>query len=411
MWFFKKNAPSDNSPSEEIELNYLVPMLKQEFEKEISEFSKLSSGYVESFESSKKEFVNACHILENYTGEPNVEDLWAPNINSIKTQKVSYTKTLERVINTEKEGSFDTSYGKFKAHLSYIEELISELLRINGMFKLVVMSYSNELGSFKKIFSNMEHSRDKLRMAIDSIEPQHRKYEELSNKIEGLYGILDETNIMNDNIKALSSEITTFESQSHGSLAEKLAAISSDRQAKLVQINDEIKKISLNLSGILMPIERAARKMDHSYSGGSSLVAYIEKPLENFKSESDYRLFNALLDSLEELLTSDKILLKGKETVITQINTIRASNLNNLVTKLGILEKERHLITDELFSNEQELKSKLSKVSVLEEKRNELLQIKKRIEDLKNSKSEYKANIEQLFFKYYNKRINIKLDN
>ena len=106
MWFFKKNAPSDNSPSEEIELNYLVPMLKQEFEKEISEFSKLSSGYVESFESSKKEFVNACHILENYTGEPNVEDLWAPNINSIKTQKVSYTKTLERVINTEKEGSF-----------------------------------------------------------------------------------------------------------------------------------------------------------------------------------------------------------------------------------------------------------------------------------------------------------------
>ena len=102
MWFFKKNSSSD-APEENLTLDLLMPSAKLAFEKVLEEFSNSSKEYIAIFESAKKEFIEACHVLEKYSGEPNVEDMWAPNINSIKAQKSAYTKTLERVLEKNKE--------------------------------------------------------------------------------------------------------------------------------------------------------------------------------------------------------------------------------------------------------------------------------------------------------------------
>ncbi len=181
MWFFKKNTlePSE----EEFTLNNLTPLLKKLLDESLSDFYSTSDDYVSLFNDSKKGFIEECKVLEKHTGEPNVEDMWAPNINSIKTQKNSYTKTLMRVLEKEYEGSFDTKYGKYKAELSIMGDTIGEMLRINSMFKVVVLSYSNELTQFKKIFANMERARDKLQLSINDIQPKYKKYEEIRNKI------------------------------------------------------------------------------------------------------------------------------------------------------------------------------------------------------------------------------------
>ena len=270
MWFFKKDSGLEH-PEESIPVEQLMPFLNKSFESAILEFSKMSEEHVSLFDSSKKEFITACHILEQYKGEPVVEDMWAPNINSIKLQKISYTKTLERIILHEREGSFTTSYGKYKAELSYMEELISELLRVNNMFKVVIMSYSNELSQFKKVFSNMERARDKLRLGLTTIEPQHRSYEELMNKIENLQGMLDEYELMQQNSAALSKEISSLENTNSSSINDELSNYSNEIKLKLSSFDNESSQLKLKLSSVLIPIERAARKMDYSYSSEGSL--------------------------------------------------------------------------------------------------------------------------------------------
>ncbi len=406
MWFFKKNASPD-APEENLTLDLLMPYAKSVFEKTLEEFSNSSEEYITIFESAKKEFIEACHVLEKYSGEPNVEDMWAPNINSIKAQKSAYTKTLERVLEKNKEGSFDTTYGKYKAELTYMDETISEMLRVNSMFKIIVMSYSNELNQFKKIFSNMERVRDKLRISLDEIEPDHRKYEDIRNKIENLYGMTEEISLMDENKEGLSKDISLFENSDNTTIAEKLKKTIIEKNNKLGSLNKEIAAISLQLSNILMPIERAARKMDYSYSGGKSLVSYIEKPLENFKSEHDYIEFNNLLNSLFSLVESDKILLKGKEVTLSQINKINNSNINELIIRLSSLDKELHILKEEIFSDEQDIKENLSKTSILAEKKKEFFQMEERKNELINSINSTKRRIEELFFTHYKKKIKI----
>ena len=406
MWFFKKNDSPD-TPQEDLTLDTLMPSAKLAFEKALEDFSKSSEGYIAIFESAKKEFIEACHVLEKYSGEPNVEDMWAPNINSIKAQKSAYTKTLERVLDKNKEGSFDTTYGKYKAELTYMDETISEMLRVNSMFKIIVMSYSNELNHFKKIFSNMERARDKLRMSLDAIEPDHRKYEDIRNKIENLYGMTEELSLMEENKKGLSKDISLFENSDSTAITEKLKKIIIEKNKKLESLNKEMAGISLQLSNVLMPIERAARKMDYSYSGGKSLVSYIEKPLENFKSEHDYVEFNNLLNSLFSLVESDKILLKGKEVTLSQINKINNSNINELIIRLSTLDKELRVLKEEVFSDEQDIKENLSKTSIVNEKKKEFLQMEERKNELTNSINSTKRRIEELFSSYYKKKIKI----
>ncbi|MGC8479666.1 MAG: hypothetical protein ACP5M9_03290 [Candidatus Micrarchaeia archaeon] len=405
MWFFKKSEPTP--PEESIELEKLMPILKELLDKSLSNFYSTCDETISSFNDYKEQFIKECHVLQNYDGEPIVEDMWTPNINSIKTQKISYTKTLARTLERNNEGEFDTKYGKYKAELLSIQEIISEMLRINSMFKIVVMAYSNQLSPFKKVFSNMEKSRDKLSEAIDLIQPEYKKYEEIRNKIENLYGMIDEEKLMAENIKNIEQEINELNTKDSISLKDKLTQMIDDRKTELLSVEEKIKDLNVHLSGNLLPIDRAARKMDYSYLGSKSLVSYLENPLENFKEDKDYSEFEKLLDDLIGLLQKDAIKIKDSSNVIVQISKLKSLDLKSKVTELKDLNERKQFLLNEIQNNERELNEKMSKAKILEQKKSDLIQIKDRIEQIKKSEQSLRENISSLFLNYYKRKIKV----
>ena len=405
MWFFKKNTPEPSE--EEFTLNNLTPLLKKLLDESLSDFYSTSDDYVSLFNDSKKGFIEECKVLEKHTGEPNVEDMWAPNINSIKTQKNSYTKTLMRVLEKEYEGSFDTKYGKYKAELSIMGDTIGEMLRINSMFKVVVLSYSNELTQFKKIFANMERARDKLQLSITDIQPKYKKYEEIRNKIENLYGMIEESNLMDSNVSSINSELSTLSAKNDSSLHEKLKTLLTEKNQELSSAKEKIHNMKVKISSSLMQLERAARKMDYSYKGKRSLVSFIENPEENFNDESDYKDFEKLLDDMVSLLNMDKIQIKGKEAIFPIIQKLKTSEFRDQIKQLSELNEQKKFLFDEINNLENEVLSKESKSKIIQEKEKEKQQMFLRKEQLKQLTTSTKSELIELFLKYYNRKIKV----
>ncbi|MEM0201067.1 MAG: hypothetical protein QXD23_01550 [Candidatus Micrarchaeaceae archaeon] len=405
MWFFKKTPPS--LPEEEYTLDDLNKVLKSLLDTSLKEFYLNCNEFVSSFNNSKKEFIDECKVLEKYEGEPIVEDMWAPNINSIKTQKNSYTKTLVRILEKEYEGSFDTQYGKCKAELSKIEEILGEMLRINSMFKVVVLSYSNELGKFKKIFANMEKSKDKLKLAIEEIQPEYKKYEEIRNKIENLYGIVEETKLMDENISSIDLELNALSLKNDLSTSEKLKILLGQKKDELTKLSNEIHETKVKVSSNLMPLERAARKMDYSYMGKRSITDFIENPEENFNNDIDYTDFEKLLDDLVTLLNSDKIQVKGKESILSTVPFLKTKEFKNQLKSLEKLIQTKKFLSGEINTMENELVSKVSKSKILNEKEKEKEQMFSRKEQLQHLNESTKNDLINLFLKYYNRKIKI----
>ncbi len=405
MWFFKKNSPTP--PEEEYTLSNLTPLLISLLDTSLNEFYSSCSGFVTLFNNSKKEFIEECKVLEKYNGEPNVEDMWAPNINSIKTQKNSYTKTLIRILEKEYESTFDTQYGKYKAELSIMDDTIGEMLRINSMFKVVVLSYSNELNKFKKIFANMEKSRDKLRLSIDTIQPEYKKYEEIRNKIENLYGMIEEDKLMDSNISSINSELSVLLTKDELSTKEKLKNILNEKNEELSSAKEKIHNMKVKISSSLMQLERAARKMDYSYKGKRSLVSFIENPEENFNDESDYKDFEKLLDDMVSLLNMDKIQIKGKEAIFPSIQKLKTSEFRDQIKQLSELNEQKKFLFDEINNLENEVLSKESKSKIIQEKEKEKQQMFLRKEQLKQLTTSTKSELIELFLKYYNRKIKV----
>ena len=163
------------------------------------------------------------------------------------------------------------------------------------------------------------------------------------------------------------------------------------------------------LAGLLLPIERAARKHDHLSHAKTNLGDYARMPTERIRSQEDIVVINRHLELMETEVSEGKIDEKNLAALLTQIKHVRSSNL------LAHSDAARATAT-ELKNAElgvSEVRAELQALEKAKMERQRMAEEKDRTEREKGLKEQRllseKEAIEKLFLDCYKKQIEIVL--
>ncbi|MCL5412911.1 MAG: hypothetical protein M1569_00720, partial [Candidatus Marsarchaeota archaeon] len=90
--FFSKKEP------DKVEPGSLLSLLESQFEGRLGNLQVRAEPLVKDLARAQLDFYRLCDDLAKLDAEPYVEDLWMPNIDSIKAKKGSYATAIRQMM-------------------------------------------------------------------------------------------------------------------------------------------------------------------------------------------------------------------------------------------------------------------------------------------------------------------------
>lgn len=403
MFFGRKEA-------EPMAMDGLEQLLESLFEAKLGSLGSKADAMVRELISSKEGFGEECGRLEKLEAEPYVEDLWSPNIGSIKGQKAIYAKTLKQAmdrLSLEADETLNT-YDRYRAILQEVGQAKERLLKANADFKLILYCYSKHLSGFKKRFSSMERLESSLRKELDSRSREASEYSETKEAISRLRLMTEELQILNEGISAVSSSLEGKGKEFDSDVHERISKELSGKHAELSAAKADISRIRSSMDELTLPLERPSKKLDHLSIRKRKLHDFIANPLDSVSSEEDYSEFRAMLAELKESLDKGTVDIKNRDTAMNAVEKLsnmdireKAADIRQATERKAALEEEIRVLNQALADTQDEMKAK-------ERSSKDREGMRQKEKETVDSRNEAKRTIEKLFETYYRKRIAIK---
>lgn len=360
-------------------------------------------GSLDNFQNAIKEF-------SNVKAEPDEELVGSISVSFIKKQKPKYEESLSSAVSILREQisaiNRDTKYEELREFQLHFADFVSKILSLNSNFRGVIMGYSDEMRFFKKPFSIIEKSLKDLEYELSRGEEVFRFYMALKDEIKKLIALKNELYIMAD--------VTDNDAKNTSNNASPIKAEISAIENKISALQEEVSKseykyhkISAEVELLLKPLERAARKYDHSNTGKQSIAKHLSNPMTELSNELAYSHFIAMLNDMKSKIKDKTISVDNEAQVIEQINDVLNSGINSSISEANSSIEDKQSVEREILGYKNaiyDLNKKLNNIEseskMIDQKIKNSAEIKKMIEDTKYS-------VERMFMQYYNSKVHI----
>lgn len=406
LFFGKKPAEP-----EKVSIHELEALALSSFEHKSGNLEARAEAEILGMRNSVSEFLDACASLDVLDAEPYVQDLYFPNIASLKSQKSSYAKALRHTMDKIDltPGRAQTTYDRYNELLSKVDDVTNEVLGVNATFKTIMYCYANHLARIKRSFSTLERHREALRTEISRRAGPASEYSRISERISALKSLIEESKALKEAAAAFnqdkSKDITGKVEAEEASLLVKI----SEKKLELPQTELSLSKLSANISKITLPLERPSRKLDHITVRKRLLYPMITDPMSNITNKEAYVEFVDLVKELKKNIEAGSIDIKNKESTLDIISETLNSDLYSMLVSFKALQQKHSDIEREIMIMEGALaETRKGKISLGKSKEEVRIMETKSVE-LSKSINPTKQEIEAMFMEYYRKQILILL--
>jgi len=396
---------------EEAAVEELAQLLNRMFSGKLGRLEANLSGVPRELEALKADFNKACSDFEMLDAEPDVENMWNPNISAIKSQKASYSAALRNIIAKLRTGPADApnAYVGYKLLFMNIEDSLNAVLRYNSNFKTVLYRYPSYLKDFKRVFSSVEAVCNRIKAELDRKEEDYNAYNSISDEISKLSMSVEEINALRDGIRALEAS-RDVQNQEELDIAEEEAA--GKAAAKRLEISaaaEQLSGITGRIGMLTAPLEKASRKFDHLSGKKAKLGAFLDDPVSMIRSEEDYRSFMALLKELGAAVETGSVDVKNKPEIRDALSRLVNSDIYYDIESLDSARKRIR----ELESEWRELDRVSGSIKAGREGREQAARqiesMNQEIGRIMETQERLKASIEKRFLASYSKHISIRI--
>ena len=404
---FKKQEVPDN-----VDIDGLDELLNTLFEKNSERFVTQARRAAEKIHKGLEMFVRSIDALDSYGGEPDDEFIGSNSISVARVQKGNYISALKSALSALKDGSgpegVETRFEALQLEKVSYESFISKVLSINSNFKIVVLGYAAQMGPFKKAFSAIENG-------VKDLGRELEKGSEQLNQYSTLKSLIDRLNLLTEEFRVLSEKMQSSEdigiSKKEGDDALAATKVVEIRREKLVTgasaIRQRIDYISMGISNLLLPIERAARKYDHEKKKGARLSDYISNLHSMAFGDAENAEFLSLLSGLKKSILEGAIDVKNQNGVVSHIDLISSARIADSVNEMRQLKSELEEVEGEIKACGEEMLALKSKRFNSESALKERSHIAEKSSRLEEEISSTKLTIAKLFGEYYRKQIRV----
>ncbi len=396
---------------ESIALADLCRIADSIFENGLGNLGSRAQSELEGVKNAAEEFTEACDRFQDIDAEPYVQDLWMPNINALKSQKVNYAKALKHALEKMdlNPKNAANAYDKYGAILSGIDKATNELLAVNANFKTVMYCFSKHLSGVKRAFSSLERHRESLRAELTKRSPAAAQYSKVTGRILALNALIEESKTLREGAAALGKSMTGGDATSIAEEESKVSHSISSKNSDLSSIDAELSRLSREISSLTLPLERPSRKYDHMSVRKRPLHPMVVNPEEGIRTDAEYSEFINLVKELRDSIEKDAIEVKNKPGTLSTISRLLDSGMYAMIESTRSLRKKRSDVEREISSMEGALvdvrKGKRSAVEAKEE----IKRMEAKAAETEKSIGPARESVEAMFLEYYKRKIKIVL--
>ena len=392
------------APSEEIDLSELEAYLNKCFE---GKLRRLSTRAPETERDLAKEFSSFAYAIKAFsesTAGPDMEYLYGIKENYIRSQKPNYSSSLLHIAAVKPAYDGTNIYFRSESMLQAYNKFIIEVMRANNTFRLVMMAYAGELSDTKAHFNTMERLCKELSLELSSCSQQLNEYKELDNKIRAMQDRLSKIELLKRSLGGGPEK-----EQHQEGAGNDIAAQIREKENQLELARRRHNEANLSLTGLLLPLERVARKHDHMSPSKRKLTDYIKEPAVVIRTPEDAKELGKQISAVIEEVRSGSMDIKNPDGLVLQLSAIKdrdflalAESLRERDTEVRKLQEEMKKLQTGLHEVE---KSRDAKRRMLEEKGETEKEIIRQSESVSAAKKE----IEWLLHNYYKRQVLIKI--
>lgn len=405
MLFRKPDVP-------EISSGGLMTYLQDIFDNDSGKVISRCSGHVRRLQDGVHMFDKAIDGLEAYEGRPDSDAIGITSESVVTDRKNRYVLALRNALlsfkGRLKEGYYETDYERLLYEKSEYERLISTVLSLNSDFKIVVLSYPDRIGAFKKSFSEIERGISSIKAELEKGSGSYNHYNTLKLHIENLISLEKEYEALNAGYsgeqQGRSHDTNREESLKRISEAE---AMKAELYGKEAALSSQIKKMKGDLESLLQPIERASRKYDYGKKDELRVAHYTSDLYSRRWDAAEYSRFVGILEDLKSSILKKAVDVKNGDGIVGHIDLIIRSGIVDTVDEVRSLEGEINAIRREREACESELYRLKEGVSKGDVERKEYERELERVGELKEGIMNEKRAIERLFAEYYRRQVRI----
>ncbi|MEM3572176.1 MAG: hypothetical protein QW530_00405 [Candidatus Micrarchaeaceae archaeon] len=384
------------------------------FDGKLSKVNSRCAKSMAKLDGSLKRFEEACAELGKLDAMPDLESIASGSSKAIAEQKPRYVKELVSIIDSLRHSisaaKAPTKYEELLAKKALFEGAMEDMLKLNAVFRGVLVGYGGYFGNIKKAFKALENDMAALRLEIDKGSVDFLNHKNLIASIAKLSALIDEFSALNSESVAIQQERARAEQRSvdEAEIA-RLSVKISDLSKEIESIEQKKKSIAAEINAMLAPLERVARKYDHSVASKFKLMEAIKNPFEAMRSSESYSKF---IDAVRDMRSKIALIEPNQrelDSIKQRLDIVLSSNMLDAIYEVS-----------ELSDKEKPLLSELNDVRALLAEIEDLKKGKENIENAIKANEEKQAtilakisstkeNIEKLFNLYYKKKVSIRI--
>ncbi|MGC8669785.1 MAG: hypothetical protein ACP5TL_01370 [Candidatus Micrarchaeia archaeon] len=393
---------------EEISIDSIDSYIIRLFDEKTKRINEKCSWELLRIKDALSSFKEACAEFGKANFEPEAEFIGSISKSSVIEQKPRYVFAIISSINMLEQNlekaSAQTEYEKFLSIKWLLDNFLEHILKLNASFRVVFMGYGDKFGKMKSTFKELENSIKSLSMELDRGTEDLSSHLKIYENITRLRSLMDELNMLS----IYNQDIGTASLQDD--LSKQIVEYKSKIESLNTQLYDNQKKkqaIINELDTVLKPIERAARKYDYESKNKFKLTNAIEDPIHVLSDNAAYVQF---LNSLKDLETKiDHIEENKREISIAknQIGTAIGADIQTSILEYEKLNDVESSLTKEMQDCKsviEELSSRKTNEDIL---KNQKSLNAKKISNIRDEIGEVTAQIAELVYSSYRKRIKI----
>jgi hypothetical protein len=340
--------------------------------------------------------------------DPDEEFTGRMSMSFIKAQKPKYIESVNNSISSLNEAlnsiKYDTKYEDIRGVQVTYADFISRLLSTNANFKGVVMGYSEEMKLFKKPFQLLEKNLKDLEYELNKFEQGFRSYIALRDEIGKAISLKNDLYIETDDKEnpAPDSNGESIEAE-RAEIESKLNGI----KAEIIKLESRYNSIKSDVELILKPLERTARKYDHSSSSKTSLASMLSSPISKIGNELSYANFVSMLKDMGAKVSDGSIKIENSDQISEQIKDAINAGIDSAIAEANSLTEQKSELAEQEKYYENKLYETRKKATTIEsERRSRMSNLEHRAE-IKMQIENAKATIEKMFMQYYGVKVHI----
>ncbi len=353
-------------------------------------------------------FKAACDQFENLSSEPNTEEIYMPNVNSIKSQKRAYAGVLNNIIETKiVDKSISNPYEKYAAMLTTIADVKNRVLKTNTAFKQVIYAYAENTKEFKNMIFEMEKYEIALGNSVVKNRDKYDKYIKVRDIASRLLDVSTEILQAQESTNNVAPDIKKVPEEGLYLRKKELLGEIDAKNIELSKLRKEIFEMKAVITSMLMPLHKASKKFDHKSNGKLRLSDYILDPIGHIVDEASLNDMIGMLKALKEELLLGELGTRPISDMAESIDAIISYNMLLTTTAIRRLMSDEQKVIDET----RKVQAELNSINLAEEQISKIANDAKRraeyIDELKGRRVKIVSDLESAFEKQYNKRIKI----